>query len=270
MSSTSPTLVFVHAHPDDESIFTAGASMLYAERGVTVVLVTCTNGRLGIDASGRDGSQPGHDQVGTARNRDLELDRAASMIGVTRHVKLGFDDSGMVGWPTTEEPQSFVQASTTDVANTLTRLFDEVAADVVVTYDERGFYGHPDHIKAHDVTMAAVQRSTSVQRLYYPVIPTAAYAFVRTMAEELQLDLPAWFRTMRGTPDELVTTTPPTTPYSSRKHDAIRAHATQIDNRPIWEVDPGAFEVVLGQEWYQRGWSRVPATGDEHDLFGGI
>ena len=149
MSASQQTLLCVHAHPDDESIFTAGATMLYAERGYRVVLITCTNGRLGIDQNNHGGNHPDHDPTWTVATRARELSMAAQMVGVTRHIQLGFDDSGMAGWPQNKEPNSFVATPVTTVAAQILTVIEEEQPEVVLTYDERGFYGHPDHIHAH-------------------------------------------------------------------------------------------------------------------------
>jgi len=268
--STQPTLVCVHAHPDDEAIFTAGATMLYAERGYRVVLITCTNGRLGIDQNGHGGNHPEHDQAWTVSTRADELTRAAVAVGVDRHVRLGYDDSGMAGWAENEEPTAFVQIPVERVAQSILEVLDEESPAVVLTYDERGFYGHPDHIHTHQATMAAVAASTSVQRLYYPVIPQSARAQVRELAAANELDMPAWVTTAKGTPDDLVATSLPTAPYSARKQAAIALHASQTDNAEIISLDPLLFENLFGREYYQRGWSRTDVRGDQTDLFGGL
>jgi N-acetyl-1-D-myo-inositol-2-amino-2-deoxy-alpha-D-glucopyranoside deacetylase len=141
---------------------------------------------------------------------------------------------------------------------------------VVLTYDERGFYGHPDHIHAHEATMAAVRQSTSVERLYYPVIPQGARQEVRDLAQRGGLSMPAWVTTAKGTPDHLVSTSLPTAPYSELKRAAIAAHASQTDNAEIVALAPVLFENLFGREFYQRGWSRSEVHDDQTDFFGGL
>jgi LmbE family N-acetylglucosaminyl deacetylase len=270
VSTFERTLLCVHAHPDDEAIFTAGATMLYAERGYRVVLITCTNGRLGIDQNNLGGNHPDHDPTWTVATRAQELSVAAHMVGVTRHIQLGYDDSGMAGWPQNEEAASFVSAPVATVATQILAVIEEERPAVVLTYDERGFYGHPDHVHAHQATMAAVQQSTSVERLYYPVIPQGARQEVRDLAQRDGLSMPAWVTTAKGTPDHLVSTSLPTAPYSERKRAAIAAHASQTDNAEIVALAPVLFENLFGREFYQRGWSRSEAHDDQTDLFGGL
>lgn len=268
--NTNKTLLCVHAHPDDEAIFTAGATMLYAERGYRVVLITCTNGRLGIDQNNRGGNHPDHDQAWTKTARAEELRRVLDLVGVSRHVSLDYDDSGMDGWPQNQEVHAFVATPIDTVAQQLLQIIEEEQPAVVLTYDERGFYGHPDHIHAHKATMAAVALSTSVERVYYPVIPRGARQEVRALAAEGNLAMPAWVTTAKGTPDDLVAATLPTAPYSERKRKAIATHASQTDNAEIVALDPLLFENLFGREFYQRGWSRSQANNDQTDLFGGL
>ena len=130
--------------------------------GHRVVLITCTSGQLGFDGAGRSGDQPGHDALQTRVTRAGELQESAAILGISRVVNLGYDDSGMKGWPENEAPNAFVNKDVDAVARTIAAIMDEEDAAVVVTYDESGFYGHPDHMKANEVTRAAV--ALSLQR----------------------------------------------------------------------------------------------------------
>ena len=155
--TVAPTLVCVHAHPDDEALFTAGVTAHYADLGYRVVLITCTNGQLGLDDHGRPGSDPLHDIEVTRATRAGELQRAAVVAGFSRVVTLGYDDSGMKGWAQNDSSEAFVNADASAVARTIAAVLDEENASVVVTYDENGFYGHPDHVMANVVTRAALE-----------------------------------------------------------------------------------------------------------------
>ena len=265
------TLVCVHAHPDDEAIFTAGATALYAAKGVEVVLVTCTNGRLGFDPSGRPGTDPDHDDQATAATRAYELQKAATLAGYTRTVNLGFDDSGMAGWPQNGEHRSFANADVESVARLLAALFDEVGATVVVTYDENGFYGHPDHIMANKVTRRAVQLSAMAQRLFYPVVPDGVLASFTSGAREEGVFLPDWvLDAVPGTPDERVASTVDVAAFAERKQKAIAAHGSQIDNADLVTMAPELFTLFFGTEYYELAWSRGEANEIATDLFGGL
>jgi len=154
-------LLLVHAHPDDESIGTGATMAKYAAGGAHVTLVTCTLGELGeiippglaALAADRD------DQLGGYRIG--ELDAACRALGVTDHRYLGgpgrWRDSGMIGTSGNDDPRSFWQADVEEAATALAAVIREVRPQVMVTYDDDGFYGHPDHIQAHRVAWRAFQ-----------------------------------------------------------------------------------------------------------------
>jgi LmbE family N-acetylglucosaminyl deacetylase len=269
--SSLPTLVCVHAHPDDEAFFAAGAVAHYASVGHRVVLITCTNGRLGFDQNGRAGNQSDHDDVATKATRAAELQRSVATLGFSRAVSLGYDDSGMLGWPQNENPDAFMNVDVEAAARTIAAILDEEHAAVVVTYDERGFYGHPDHIQANVVARRAVALSLSVERLYYSVVPKGVITTLIAGAQEIELSLPA-FVLDAGThvADDLVATTMDVSALVKVKHDAMAAHASQIDNEDLVEMNDGLFALLFSTEYYQRAWSRHDSSGDATDLFGGL
>jgi LmbE family N-acetylglucosaminyl deacetylase len=267
----TPTLVCVHAHPDDEALFTGGATALYAQRGYSVVLVTCTNGQYGIDPQGRTGDNRRHDPAATRVIRASELQVAARLVGYDRVVNLGFDDSGMKGWPQNKAPNAFASCDVEATARVLASLFDEVGATVVLTYDESGFYGHPDHVMANRVTRRAVELARSPERLYYPIVPQSLLRDFVPDAKALEIFLPAWVLDAGiGVADELVATTLDVRAFVERKQAAIAAHATQIDNADLVSMDHSLFLALFGTEYYQRAWTKRPAVGDASDLFGGL
>jgi LmbE family N-acetylglucosaminyl deacetylase len=269
--SILPTLVCVHAHPDDEALFSAGITAHYADQGHRVVLVTCTNGQLGFDGSGRDGADPLHDDEGTRCVRAAELLRAASILGFDRVVTLGYDDSGMRGWAQNANANAFMNVDVDACARTLASLFDEEGASVVVTYDENGFYGHPDHIMANVVTRRALDLASSPQRLYYPVVPASVLATFVEGAKALDVFLPAWvLEAGQHVSDDLVTSMMDVRAYAKRKQLAMATHASQVDNGDLVRMHEDLFELLFGTEYYQRAWSRHDASGDDTDLFGGL
>lgn len=267
---TSRTLVAVHAHPDDEAIFTAGATLWAQAQGYRTVLITCTNGRLGIDPQGRGGDVAGHDADATRATRAAELIVAAETAGIDRLITLDYDDSGMAGWKGSDAPSVFTSQSVASVAERIAHHLREEGADVVLTYDPNGFYGHPDHIMTHRATMAAVATSPSVQRVYFPVLPHHIVELARTLRESHGVAIPAWVRDARGVADQEIDVTLPTAPFSAAKQRAIALHASQIDNAEIVGLEPLRFESLFGTEYYQRGWSRGDVAGDQNDLFGGM
>ncbi|MGC2485816.1 MAG: PIG-L family deacetylase [Acidimicrobiales bacterium] len=266
-----PTIVCVHAHPDDEAFFGGGASAHYAALGHRLVLITCTSGQLGYDSSGRAGNVVGHDALDTKANRAGELQRSAAMLGFSRIVTLGFDDSGMKGWPENDNPNAFMNASVDAVARTVASIMDEEDARVVITYDESGFYGHPDHIQANVVAQRAVELATSVQRLYYSVVPEGIMTSLVEQATAQGLLMPAWVLDAGvHVKAELVATTLEVGPYVRLKHDAMAAHATQIDNQDLINMDDALFDLLFGTEYYQRAWARAATDADQTDLIGGL
>jgi LmbE family N-acetylglucosaminyl deacetylase len=269
--SSLPTLVCVHAHPDDEAFFAAGAVAHYASLGHRVVLITCTNGALGFDQNRRAGNEENHDDVATKATRAAELQRSVATLGFSRAINLGYDDSGMMGWAENKNVDAFMNVDVGAAARSVAAILDEEEAAVVVTYDERGFYGHPDHIQANVVARRAVQLSASVERLYYCVVPEGVITTLIAGAHEIGLSLPA-FVLDAGThvADELVATTMDVGSLVKVKHDAMAAHASQIDNEDLVEMNDDLFSLLFSTEYYQRAWSRHDASGDATDLFGGL
>ncbi len=257
----SPTILCVHAHPDDEALFTAGASSYYADEGHRLVLVTCTYGQLGIDGAGRAGNIEGHDDLDTRANRAGELQRAGALCGFERQVSLGYRDSGMAGWASHAHPDAFVNVDVERAARQLAAIIDAEEAAVVITYDENGFYGHPDHVSAHRVTRRAVELSASAERLFYPVIPRRVLAEFVERARAAHLSMPAWVTDATlDTEDDDVAVALDVRHRASLKQRAIALHATQIDNADLVTMSADLFELLFGVEYYRLGWSRAAAS----------
>lgn len=145
------TLVFLHAHPDDESSSTAGTMARAADKGDRVVLVVSTDGACGEVAAD---AVPGES---VAERRHREVEASARTLGVARVVWLGYHDSGMTGWPQNHAPGSFMDADPQQAGRRLADVLDEEDADALIGYDWHGNYGHPDHVMVHHVTWAAVE-----------------------------------------------------------------------------------------------------------------
>jgi N-acetyl-1-D-myo-inositol-2-amino-2-deoxy-alpha-D-glucopyranoside deacetylase len=259
MSPSDPSdgrrLLFVHAHPDDESIGTGATMAKYAAQGAAVTLVTCTLGELGeiIPAELAHLAADRDDRLGEYRIG--ELDAACAALGVTDHRFLGgagrWRDSGMIGTAGNEDPRCFWRADLDEAAAALLAVIDEVRPQVMVSYDDNGGYGHPDHIQAHRVTRRAFELAAAGE---HPV--AKLYATARP-----------------GTP--LATTEIGATEYLPAKLAAMRAHATQLT------VEGSHFHLtnlidrpVLGREFYTllagpRGLGPGP-DGLERDLFAGL
>ena len=154
------TVVFFHAHPDDESIATGGTMVHLARAGHRVVIVLATRGELGEPVPGilDDGEALG-------ARREVEARAVARELGVERVEFLGYHDSGMMGEGTNDDPSCFWRADVDQAADRLAELLREVDAEVLVVYDEHGGYGHPDHIQVHRVGVAAADRA-GVERIF--------------------------------------------------------------------------------------------------------
>ncbi|MGI8880435.1 MAG: PIG-L family deacetylase, partial [Jatrophihabitans sp.] len=240
------TLMAVHAHPDDEASSTGGALARYAAEGVRTVLGTCTDGRCGDGPGGVKPGEPGHDPDAVVLQRRAELAESQKILAISDVERLDYHDSGMMGWPTNDLPDSFWKTPIDEAAGRLADLMRHYRPDVVVTYDENGFYGHPDHIQAHRITMAAADLLAEDERpakLYWITAP-------RTTFEELgelvrasggDWDEPSPDDPPIGLPDEEISTWVDVHAFGEQKFAALGAHASQLDN---------AFFLKLGQDTF--------------------
>ena len=161
---TPRTLVFVHAHPDDEALLTAGTMARAVAEGQRVVLVVATDGAAGL--ASRELS------VGLAARRSAELDESCRAIGVHRLVRLGYADSGLHGDAegASDGPVPLCRVPVEESAAALAAVLVEEAADVLVTYDPNGGYGHPDHVRVHELGVRAADL-TGTPRVFEATVP---------------------------------------------------------------------------------------------------
>ena len=281
-------LMAVHAHPDDESSKGAASMARYVDEGVRVKVVTLTGGERG------DILNPAMDLPEVrGRIHDVRIDemaRAAEILGV-EHEWLGFVDSGLPeGDPLPPLPTGcFALVPLAEAAERLVRSIREFQPHVVTTYDEHGGYPHPDHIRCHEVSMAAYEAAAdyrlypdagapwSVSKLYYN------HGFLRKRMQLFQDEftkngqvgpfekwLKDWDPELDVTAGR-ITTSVECAKYFPKRDDALIAHATQID--------PKSFFFTTPLEWQQRLWpteefelarSRIPVTLPEDDLFAGL
>jgi N-acetyl-1-D-myo-inositol-2-amino-2-deoxy-alpha-D-glucopyranoside deacetylase len=263
-----PSLLLVHAHPDDESIGTGATMAKYAAEGVRVTLVTCTLGELGEIIPPRLRHLT-PDELGKHRIGELEL--ACEQLGVTDHRFLGgagrWRDSGMMGLPGNDDPRCFWRADLNEAAGELAKIIKEVRPRAIVSYDANGYYGHPDHIQAHRVTRIAHALAAPGARLYATAVPRSVLA----KALELPPDSP--FRRSDdlrpAACDDAVTTVVDAQPYLDRKLAAMRAHETQITvYPPYYALSDGFGQRALGTEYYTLlAGSRGPGDPYEAGLF---
>ena len=287
-------ILFVHAHPDDETINNGATMARYAAEGAHVTLVTCTSGEEGevLVPELAHLAADAEDDLGT--HRQTELAHAMVALGVTDHRFLGgagrYRDSGMMGTTANERPECFWRADLTEAATLLAAIIREVRPQVVVTYDEFGGYGHPDHIQAHrvatyGVTLAGVPSyrpdlgaAWVVAKTYWTAMPRSVVAAgIERMKEagssffgvDSVDDLPF------VVPDSAVSAAVDGSDQGQRKLAAMRAHATQIEvDGPFFALSNHVGLEVWSQEYYriatgERG-PGDPTTGWESDLFAGL
>jgi LmbE family N-acetylglucosaminyl deacetylase len=248
------SIVFLHAHPDDEAIFTGGTMVRLAEAGHEVVLVVATGGELGevpLDFRRPDAADP---VTSLADLRREESARAAALLGVDRIEMLGHLDSGMAGDLANDAPGSFWSQPDELVAGQLGALLEAVGASCVVGYDPFGVYGHPDHIKvARAVDMAA--GLAGIETVYGATVDREHLHFVEThLVEEAALagDL-GLVRSRIGVPSVEVATTIDVRSVLDRKRAAMAAHASQIpESASTLMLPQHHFADVYGWEWYVR------------------
>lgn len=284
-------MLLVHAHPDDETIASGATMAMYAADGAQVTLVTCTSGEEGeilLDDLAHLAAQV-NDTLGEHRREEL----AAAMreLGVADHRFLGghgrFRDSGMIGTPANDRDDCFWRADLLTAATYLVEVIRELRPQVLITYDDFGGYGHPDHIQAHRAAMYATQLAAiesfrpdlgspwEIAKVYWTAFPRsvmrAGIEALRAQGSDSDFasmdpdDLPF------ACPDEFVTTEIHAAAYLDRKLAALRAHATQIDVQGgFFALSNNLGSEALGTEYF-RGVKGVNTTnGREADLFAGL
>ena len=278
------TFLAVHAHPDDEASSTGGVYPLLHDQGVRTVLVTCTNGECGDALDGAKPDADHHDGDAVAEIRRVELDNAVKILGIDRLVRLGYRDSGMMGWPQNADPDSFWAAEVNDAAKRLAAIIMEERPQVLVTYNEIGFYGHPDHIQANRITLAALELIDYEPTLYYNAIPDSVMAIYRARWEEedrlkreedekkgiVRAPEPEPEEPLNmGTPDDKIGARVDVSSSNSRKFDALAAHASQIADSFWMKMGKEQFMEVMVNEWFFRVTNPNKLDGCVDDIFAG-
>jgi N-acetyl-1-D-myo-inositol-2-amino-2-deoxy-alpha-D-glucopyranoside deacetylase len=280
-------LLLVHAHPDDETINNGVTMAKYAKDGAQVTLVTCTRGEEGevLVAELSDLASDKDDKLG--QHREIELKDAMAHLGITDFRFLGapnkkWRDSGMMGTPQNDRKDVFWQSDLEEAANELVKIILEIKPQVLITYDEFGGYGHPDHIKAHRVAMRAAEiaeiNGWKIEKIYWNTMPRSVIQVgIEKMKEigsdffgaESVDDLPF------AKPDELVTAVVHASEFVPQKLAAMKAHATQIAvDGPFFALSNNLGLSVWGDEYYTivKGEKAAPfdENGRELDIFAGI
>lgn len=260
------TIVALHAHPDDETIIQAGTLARAADHGHRVVIVYATRGELGEVPEGM--LARGETLV---QRRTTEAEASAAALGTARLVWLDYGDSGMAGLPANDDPACFWQADVAQAAARVAAVLRDEAAELLLSYDEQGNYGHPDHIQVHRVGERAAALAGTPHLLEATISRDhvkGLIAQMRATGVEPSEDWPDLddAKVLLGMPDARITTRIDVTPWLARKRAAMAAHATQVgDLGAFLTMDDTTYREAMGTEFFiRRG---VPAGHRDHDLF---
>jgi len=292
--SDNRRLLLVHAHPDDESIGTGATMAKYVAEGAQVTLVTCTLGDEGEILVPDLAHLAAHDQDKLSGHRLGELAEAMARLGITDFRILGgigaYRDSGMIGTPPNERPDCFWQADLLEAAKHLVTIIRVTKPQVLVTYDDFGGYGHPDHIQAHRVAtyaaaLAAVQSFApelgapwQISKLYWTAFPVsvirAGIEALRAKGEDSGFAAQDPDDVPFACPDEFISTVINAGEYVEQKFAALRAHETQINAESgFFALSNNLGSQVMGSEYFRLAFGELgtlDADGHETDLFSGI
>src|SRR6266581_5390250 len=271
------TLMAVHAHPDDEASSTGGVLAAYSEQGARTVVVTCTNGEFGDAPGGAKPGQDGHDEQQVAQLRLAELREACKILEVSDLELLGYHDSGMPDRDYKDRPEAFCNIPTAEVADRIGGLIEKYRPQVVITYDDKGPYQHPDHVHASEAAAAAaVAADGIVAKLYLTAMRGSDWQKVWQALRELGADVPdirnvsPEMRRQMAETEQRITTTIDIRPLLSRKRDALFAHASQIRESWFSKIPQDIAEAAFGRESFIRAYDSTGAPVPEDDLFAGL
>jgi N-acetyl-1-D-myo-inositol-2-amino-2-deoxy-alpha-D-glucopyranoside deacetylase len=277
-------ILLVHAHPDDETINNGATMALYADKGAQVTLITCTRGEEGEVLVPALAHLASSEQDLLGQHRETELALAMKALGISDHRYLGapsvkFRDSGMMGTDPNNRPDVFWQADLDSAARLLVAVIDEIKPQILITYDEFGGYGHPDHIQAHRVAMRAAELSTwQIQKIYWNTMPKSVIAQGMEKMKEIGSDF-FGAESVDDIPfakdDEFVTTLIDGGAYVDNKMSAMKAHETQIAlDGPFFALSNNLGLQIWGDEYYTlvKGEKTGPfdSHGRETDLTSGV
>ena len=277
-------VLLVHAHPDDETINNGATMALYAALGAQVTLITCTRGEEGEILTPELTHLSSSETDGLGDHRETELANAMKALGVNDFRFLGqgevkYRDSGMMGTEPNNRPDVFWQADLEEASDYLVKVIEEVQPHILITYDEIGGYGHPDHIKAHLVAMRASEKSVwQIQKIYWNTMPKSVLAESMAKMKEMGSDF-FGAESVDDLPfakdDEFVTSLIDGNAYVEAKMAAMKAHHTQIAlDGPFFALSNNLGLQVWGHEYYTlvKGEKSAPfdSSGRESDLFAGV
>jgi mycothiol S-conjugate amidase len=290
-------IVTVHAHPDDEASKGASTIARYHDEGVRTVLVCCTGGEEGdvhnpamlAEGGPLHGLTPEEIKERMPALREAELAAATAAIGFDEVVMLGYRDSGMPDTEANKDPRAFANADFDECVGKLVAVLRKERPQVLLTYgDDQKGYPHPDHLRVHDISIAAYERASDpawypgtgepwqVDKVYYNIWARARMVAVHEALLRLRGESPydeKWFS--RPGQDERITTRLDVRKYLWARTEALKAHATQVD--PTAAFWFGLSDDEMGEAYPYEDWMLarsmvgMPPTGElEDDLFAGI
>jgi LmbE family N-acetylglucosaminyl deacetylase len=270
------TMMAIHAHPDDEASSTGGVLATYSAQGIRTVVVTCTNGEFGDAPGGIKPGQDGHDEQAVAQQRLAELRKSCEILGVTNLELLGYHDSGMPDWDYKELPDAFCNVPLDTVSGRITQLIEQYRPQVLITYDDKGPYQHPDHVHASRAAQQAFAESGIPSKLYLAAMRGSVWKQVFDALREAGEEVPDWedndpeAARMAAESEARITTTVDIRPALSRKRDALFAHSSQIQDSFFSKLPESVAEVAFGQETFIRAEDSTGTPVPEDDLFAGL
>ena len=277
-------ILLVHAHPDDETINNGATMAKYAAGGAHVTLVTCTRGEEGEVLVPGLSHLASSDQDKLGLHRESELALAMKELGITDFRFLGspsvkFRDSGMMGTEPNNRADVFWQADIDSAAKYLVEVIEEIKPQIMITYDEIGGYGHPDHIQAHRIAMRASEIADwKIQKIYWNTMPKSVLAEGIAKMKEIGSDF-FGAESVDDLPfakdDEFVTTLVDGSKFVDQKLAAMKAHETQISlDGPFFALSNNLGLQIWGDEYYTLVKGEKSAPFDDHgretDLSSGI
>ena len=272
----APTLLCVHAHPDDEASSTGGVLAAYSAQGIRTVVVTCTNGEFGDAPGGLKPGQNGHDEEEVARQRLAELRESCAILGVTDLELLGYHDSGMPEWEYKDRPDAFCNIPEADVSARISVLIERYRPQVLITYDDQGPYQHPDHVHASRAAQAAFASSGIAAKLYLTAMRRSDWQKIWEALRELGAEVPD-FESMdaetqqeAAASEQRITTSVDIRPVLGRKRKALFAHGSQIDESWFSKIPQDIAEATFGWEHFIRASDTTGAPLPEDDLLAGL
>jgi LmbE family N-acetylglucosaminyl deacetylase len=270
------TMMAVHAHPDDEASSTGGVLATYSAQGIRTVVVTCTNGEFGDAPGGIKPGQDGHDERAVAQQRLAELRKSCEILGVTNLELLGYHDSGMPEWDYKDRPEAFCNIPLDTVSGRIAQLIEQYRPQVLITYDDKGPYQHPDHVHASQAAQQAFAQSGIPKKLYLTAMRASTWRAIFEALREAGEQVPDWedrdpeAGRMGAESEARITTTIDIRPVLSRKRDALFAHSSQIQDSFFSKLPESVTESAFGEEFFIKAEDSTDSPVPEDDLFAGL